>query len=60
MDDLCLSFPSVDEADASLKHVAETFADASMELHKLRKTGTPSDCSNVLGLKWDTIANHLP
>ncbi|MPC56516.1 hypothetical protein E2C01_050478 [Portunus trituberculatus] len=59
MDDLCLSFPSADKAEASLKHVTNIFVDASIELHKLRKTETPSDESKVLSLKWDTVADHL-
>lgn len=60
MDDLCLSFPSVGEAEARMDEVVKIFSAASIELHKMHKTGSSSDNSTaVLGLKWSTTTDCL-
>ena len=60
MDDLCLSFPSVGEAEARMDEVVKIFSAASIELHKMHKTASSSDNSTaVLGLKWSTTTDCL-
>ena len=59
MDDLCLSFSSPSEAETGIDRVRNIFAAASMDLHKGRMTGTPSDNSSILGMGWNTTTDQL-
>ena len=58
MDDVCLSFSSVEEAEAGIEGVSSIFAAAGMELHKVRTTGISSDNSSILGMGWNTTTDQ--
>ena len=60
MDDVCTSFPSRADAAAGMQRTEKMFADAGMELHKLRISGDDSgEETHVLGLRWCTSADRL-
>ena len=59
MDDLCLTFPSAEEAQKGMEAVRGLFAAAGMELHKMRMTGIPSETSSILGMGWNSITDQL-
>ncbi|KAK4313621.1 hypothetical protein Pmani_015025 [Petrolisthes manimaculis] len=50
MADLCLKISTAAEADIKMDKVKIIFTAANMELHKIRRTGIPSENSKVLGM----------
>ena len=59
MDDICTTFHTREEAVTGVARMTEIFADARMELHKVRTTGDGSPDSKVLGLTWSTLSDYL-